>query len=109
MVNENLGWDKSTPIAVLRQAKIYPAGKLPLPQSTSRNPRDWNAIWPIAALQQANKYAIAAIRELNYILRGLRQYAHCGSAAKGNAAPQFEHFYTVPENFAVEYLFFCRY
>ena len=33
----------------LRQAKIYPPGKLRELQSASRNPRDWNAILWIAA------------------------------------------------------------
>ena len=76
-----MGRDKSAPIAALRQAKIYPAGKLRLPQSN-----------PIVEGRNVR----VAIHELNYIPCGLRQLAHCGSAAKGDDVPQLERFYTVP-------------
>ena len=71
-----MGKDKSAPIAALRQAKIYPAGKLRLPQLVKA------AIHEIGMPSRGICYGRnvrAAIHELNYIPpRGLRQFAQCG-------------------------------
>ena len=48
-----------------------------------RNPR--GGMWSVVYC--GLRIAAAAIRKLNYIPHGLRQLAHCGSAAKGDDVP----------------------